>query len=412
MGATGKSAQLPLYTWLPDAMEGPTPVSALIHAATMVTAGVYMVARCNVLFLLAPTSILVVAVIGATTAIFAASIGLAQNDIKRVLAYSTISQLGYMFLACGVGAFSAGIFHLMTHAFFKALLFLGAGSVMHALAGELDMRKMGALKPHMPRTYWTFLIATLAICGIFPFAGFFSKDEILWKALTQGGFGFWLVGAVAAFMTATYMFRAVFMTFLGRSRVDSRVAHHLHESPGMMTVPLIILAALSAVGGFIGFPVVEGWNKFNEFLAPVFSQAHTAEAGHHAVGFEVAMMAVSIVIAVLGIALAYKMYIKNPRLPDEIAERYKPLYSLVANKYWVDEIYDWAFVGPLVRFSVFLWRKVDELLVDGIVNGVAATARGGSEVFKRLETGNIQSYALSILVGAVIMVGYFLVNSK
>src|SRR5512139_157267 len=220
MGATGKSAQLPLYTWLPDAMEGPTPVSALIHAATMVTAGVYMVARCNVLFLLAPTSLLVVAVIGAATAIFAASIGLAQNDIKRVLAYSTISQLGYMFLACGVGAFTAGIFHLMTHAFFKALLFLGAGSVMHALAGELDMRKMGALKPHMPRTYWTFLIATLAISGIFPFAGFFSKDEILWKALTKGGFGFWLVGAVAAFITATYMFRAVFLTFHGKSRVD------------------------------------------------------------------------------------------------------------------------------------------------------------------------------------------------
>ena len=220
MGATGKSAQLPLYTWLPDAMEGPTPVSALIHAATMVTAGVYMVARCHLLFLLAPVSIFVVAVIGAATAIFAASIGLAQNDIKRVLAYSTISQLGYMFLACGVGAFTAGIFHLMTHAFFKALLFLGAGSVMHAMAGELDMRKMGALKPHMPRTYWTFLIATLAIAGIFPFAGFFSKDEILWQALNQGGFLFWLVGACAALMTATYMFRAVFLTFHGKSRVD------------------------------------------------------------------------------------------------------------------------------------------------------------------------------------------------
>ena len=412
MGATGKSAQLPLYTWLPDAMEGPTPVSALIHAATMVTAGVYMVARCNVLFLLAPTSIMVVAIVGAATAIFAASIGLAQNDIKRVLAYSTISQLGYMFLACGVGAFTAGIFHLMTHAFFKALLFLGAGSVMHALAGELDMRKMGALKPHMPRTYWTFLIATLAISGIFPFAGFFSKDEILWKALTQGGFGFWLIGAIGAFMTATYMFRAVYLTFHGNSRVDPHVAHHLHESPGMMTVPLMILAVLSTIGGFIGFPVVEGWNKFNEFLSPVFPRGPVGEAGHHAMGFEVSMMIVSVVIAVLGIALAYKMYIKDPRLPDQVAERYKPLYSMVANKYWVDEIYDWAFVGPLIQFSVFLWRIIDNILVDGTINGVGVLARGGSEIFKRLQTGNIQSYALSILMGIVLMVVYFLINGK
>jgi len=412
MGATGKSAQIPLYVWLPDAMEGPTPVSALIHAATMVTAGVYMVARCNVLFLLAPTSILIVAIIGAATAIFAASIGLAQNDIKRVLAYSTISQLGYMFLACGVGAFTAGIFHLMTHAFFKALLFLGAGSVMHALAGELDMRKMGAIKPHMPRTYWTFLIGTLAIAGIFPFAGFFSKDEILWKALTQGGLVFWLIGAIAAFMTATYMFRVVFMTFHGNSRVDSHVAHHLHESPGMMTVPLMVLAFLSLVGGFIGFPIVEGWNKFSEFLAPVFSRGVPAEAVHHAVSFEVAMMLVSMAIAGLGILLAYKMYIQNPRLPDQMAERYAAPYSLIANKYWVDEIYDWAFVGPLIRFSVFLWRIIDDVLVDGTVNGVAAVARGGSEVFKRLQTGNIQGYALSILMGAVILVGYLLMNSK
>jgi NADH-quinone oxidoreductase subunit L len=412
MGATGKSAQIPLYTWLPDAMEGPTPVSALIHAATMVTAGVYMVARCNVLFVLAPTSLLIVAIIGAATAIFAASIGLAQNDIKRVLAYSTISQLGYMFLACGVGAFTAGIFHLMTHAFFKALLFLGAGSVMHSMAGELDMRRMGALKPHMPRTYWTFLIATLAIAGIFPFAGFFSKDEILWKALTQGGLVFWLIGAVAAFITATYMFRVVFMTFHGSSRVDSHVAHHLHESPGMMTVPLMILAVLSVVGGFIGFPIVEGWNKFNEFLAPVFAKGTAAEAAHHAVSFEVAMMLVSMAIAGLGILLAYKMYIQNPRLPDQLVERYPAPYSLVANKYWVDEIYDWVFVGPLIRFSVFLWRIIDDILVDGTVNGVAAVARGGSEVFKRLQTGNIQGYALSILVGVVLMVGYLLVNSK
>jgi NADH-quinone oxidoreductase subunit L len=414
MGATGKSAQIPLYTWLPDAMEGPTPVSALIHAATMVTAGVYMVARCNVFYLMAPTSIFVVAVIGAATAIFAASIGLAQNDIKRVLAYSTISQLGYMFLACGVGAFSAGIFHLMTHAFFKALLFLGAGSVMHALAGELDMRKMGALKGHMPRTYWTFLIATLAISGIFPFAGFFSKDEILWKALTDGGFGFWLVGAIAAFMTATYMFRAVYMTFHGDSRVDSHVAHHLHESPGMMTVPLMILAVLSIIGGFIGLPVLEGGNRFHDFLAPVFAvpaaiQAHGgAEAGHHAISFEVAMMIVSMVIAIIGIFLAYRMYIKNPSLPDRLAKRYQAPYNLIAHKYWVDELYDFVFVGPLIRFSVFLWKIFDDLVVDGTVNGVAAVVRGGSEVFRRLQTGFVQNYALSIVVGIVLMIGYLL----
>jgi NADH-quinone oxidoreductase subunit L len=357
---------------------------------------------------------LVVAVIGAATAIFAASIGLAQNDIKRVLAYSTISQLGYMFLACGVGAFSAGIFHLMTHAFFKALLFLGAGSVMHAMAGELDMRKMGALKPHMPRTYWTFLIATLAISGIFPFAGFFSKDEILWRALNQGGFPFWLIGAAAAFMTATYMFRAVFMTFHGKSRVSHETAHHLHESPGMMTVPLILLAILSVVGGFVGFPVIPGANKFAEFLAPVFSLPagfpKAAEAGHHAVSFEVFMMIVSMAIAGIGIYLAYRMYIKNPALPDRLAERYPAPYRLIAHKYWVDELYGYIFVGPLIRLSVFLWRYFDDLVIDGTVNGVAALFRGGSEVFKKLQTGNVQNYALSILVGIVIMIGYFLIQ--
>ncbi len=412
MGATGKSAQLPLFTWLPDAMEGPTPVSALIHAATMVTAGVYMVARCNLLFVMAPVSIWVVAAIGAATAIFAASIGLAQNDIKRVLAYSTISQLGYMFLACGVGAFAAGIFHLMTHAFFKALLFLGAGSVMHALAGELDMRKMGALKPHMPRTYWTFLLATLAISGIFPLAGFFSKDEILWKSMTQGGLGFWLVGAVAAFMTATYMFRAVFMTFHGESRVDPQVAHHLHESPGVMTVPLIILAVLSTVGGLVGFPVVEGWNVFGDFLAPVFASSASLlpkGAEHHAAWLEITMMIVSLVIAVLGILLARKMYIQEPGLPDQLAKRYPGSYNLITHKYWVDELYDWVFVGPLIRLSVFLWRIFDDLIVDGTVNGVAAVARGGSEIFKRLQTGNVQGYALSILLGTIVII-YFIIK--
>lgn len=414
MGATGKSAQIPLYTWLPDAMEGPTPVSALIHAATMVTAGVYMVARCNVLFLMAPTSALVVAIIGAATAIFAASIGLAQNDIKRVLAYSTISQLGYMFLACGVGAFTAGIFHLMTHAFFKALLFLGAGSVMHAMAGELDMRKMGALKPHMPRTYWTFLIGTLALAGIFPFAGFFSKDEILWNALTRGGLVFWVVGAVGAFITALYMFRAVFMTFHGESRVDHHVAGHLHESPPVMTLPLIVLAVLSIIGGFVGLPIKESWNLFHEFLAPVFTPvaaaAHGAQGGHYPVIFEIIMMAVSLIIAGIGILFAYRMYIREPGLPDNLATRFPGPYSMVAHKYWVDELYDLVFVGPLIRFSVFLWRKIDDLIVDGAVNGTAAVVRGGSEAFKYLQSGNLQSYALSILLGVVLIIGYFLVS--
>ncbi len=263
VGATGKSAQIPLYTWLPDAMEGPTPVSALIHAATMVTAGVYMVARCSVLFALAPISLTTVAIIGGATAFFAATIGITQFDIKRVLAYSTISQLGYMFLACGVGAFASGIFHLMTHAFFKALLFMAAGSVMHAMSGELDMRKMGALKSKLPHTYWTYLFGTLAIAGIFPYAGFFSKDEILFFALERNPI-FWVVGMTAALMTSFYMFRSLFMTFLGKSRVDHETAHHLHESPPLMTVPLMILAVLSLVGGFVGIPILSGWHVFGD----------------------------------------------------------------------------------------------------------------------------------------------------
>jgi NADH-quinone oxidoreductase subunit L len=408
MGATGKSAQIPLYTWLPDAMEGPTPVSALIHAATMVTAGVYMVVRCGVLFLLAPTTLLVVAIVGGATAVFAASIGLVQNDIKRVLAYSTVSQLGYMFLACGVGAFGAGIFHLMTHAFFKALLFLGAGSVMHALAGELDMRRMGGLKARMPRTYWTFLIATLALCGIFPFAGFFSKDEILWKALTGGGLPFWFLGAGAALMTAFYMFRAVFLTFHGSSRMEADAAKNAHESPRIMTVPLIFLAVLSAVGGFIGIPIIEGGNKLEEFLAPVLSSPAAAEAGMHAPDLEIVAMIVSLLIAIAGIALAYRMYIRNPELPVMLVRRFHGAYSLILNKYWIDELYDALFVRPLVAFSNFLWNTVDNKLIDGTVNGVAGLFRGGSEIFRRIQTGNVQSYGVYILAGIVVIVGYVL----
>ncbi len=412
MGATGKSAQLPLYTWLPDAMEGPTPVSALIHAATMVTAGVYMVVRCNVLFLMAPVTMLVVAVIGAATAVFAATIGLAQNDIKRVLAYSTISQLGYMFLACGVGAFGAGIFHLTTHAFFKALLFLGAGSVMHAMAGELDMRRMGGLRSRMSRTYWTFLIATLALCGIFPFAGFFSKDEILWKALTGGGVPFWTVGAGTAFLTALYMFRAFYLTFHGPSRVAPETARHLHESPRIMTLPLVALAVLSAAGGLIGIPLIEGGNRLEEFLAPVLNRPAglAPDAAVHAPGLEVAMMALSVLIAAAGILLAYRFYIRAPGLPEKLAQRFRGVYALLVNKYWVDEIYHAGIVAPLVGLSRLLWKAVDDRLIDGAVNGVAVLFRGGSEVFRRLQTGRVQNYGLLFLAGIVGILGYLMMR--
>ena len=290
LGATGKSAQIPLYVWLPDAMEGPTPVSALIHAATMVTAGVYMLARCSALFVLAPISMTVVATVGLLTAFFAATMGMAQNDIKRVLAYSTVSQLGYMVLACGVGAFVSGIFHLMTHAFFKALLFLGSGSVIHGMHGQQDMRHMGGLRKHMPITYWTFVVATLAISGIFPFAGFFSKDEILFNTLVDGHVLYWGVATVAALITAFYMFRAVFMTFHGEERFDHHKVHP-HEAPWTMAVPLIILAVLSAVGGFVGFPIIEGAHKFKEFLAPSIAVLHPE--AHHPMSFEIFMMAFS-----------------------------------------------------------------------------------------------------------------------
>ncbi|MFH1337167.1 MAG: NADH-quinone oxidoreductase subunit L, partial [Candidatus Zixiibacteriota bacterium] len=345
MGATGKSAQIPLYVWLPDAMEGPTPVSALIHAATMVTAGVYMVARCHALFLLAPFTMGVVAVIGAATAIYAASIGLVQNDIKKVLAYSTISQLGYMFLACGVGAFSAGIFHLMTHAFFKALLFLAAGSVMHALAGELNMQKMGGLKKHTPITFWCFLAATLAISGIPLFSGFFSKDEILWKAFSSphGHFLLWMVGVITAGLTAFYMFRLFFMVFLGKSRMDPQVESHAHESPKPMTIPLVVLAVLSVIGGYVGIPQsLGGSNRFEGFLSSVFESGHVAaeEVTAHAPSAEYLVMIISIGVILVSIFMAYRFYLKNPGIPKRLAEKYKTAYGILYHKYYVDEIYD------------------------------------------------------------------------
>lgn len=414
VGATGKSAQIPLYTWLPDAMEGPTPVSALIHAATMVTAGVYMVTRCSVLFALAPVSMTVVAIIGGATAFFAATIGITQYDIKRVLAYSTISQLGYMFMACGVGAFGSGIFHLMTHAFFKALLFMAAGSVMHALSGELDMRKMGGLRKKLPYTYWTYLFGTLAIAGIVPFAGFFSKDEILFYALERHP-AFWIIGAVAAIMTSFYMFRSVYMTFLGESRLDPEVAHHVHESPPIMTVPLMILAFLSLVGGLVGIPIWEGAHRFGDFLAPVLAPAkaiidHGHHAGHPSVWLEFGLMLLSLGIAIAGWLLARRLYSTDPEIPDKVIAWYPQLHNLVYNKYKIDELYDVLFVNSIVSFSRWLWKAFDEKVIDGIVNGVASVTRGWGSLLRRLESGLVKDYALSILVGTLVVIGYLVLR--
>ncbi len=417
VGATGKSAQIPLYTWLPDAMEGPTPVSALIHAATMVTAGVYMVSRLSLLYAMAPISITVVAVIGGATAFYAATMGMTQFDIKRVLAYSTISQLGYMFMACGVGAFASGIFHLMTHAFFKALLFMAAGSVMHALSGELDMRKMGGLRKDLPYTHWTYIAATLAISGIFPFAGFFSKDEILFFSFERN-LGFWIVGAVAALMTSFYMFRSVFMTFYGKSRLDDHAAAHVHESPPIMTVPLIVLAFLSLVGGFVGIPIIEHGNRFGTWLAPVFAPAHEilskaahAEGGgHHNVSLELLLMSVSLAIAIIGLFIARYMYISRPETPDKVVKEWKGLHTVVYNKYYMDEIYDFLFVNSIVDFSRFLWKSFDDLVIDGIVNGVARLTQGWGGVMRWLQSGLVKDYALSILFGVLVVIGYLVLR--
>jgi NADH-quinone oxidoreductase subunit L len=432
IGACGKSAQIPLYVWLPDAMEGPTPVSSLIHAATMVTAGVYMIARCNVLYTMAPLSMAIVAIVGVATAIYTASIGFCQNDIKKVLAYSTISQLGYMFLGVGVGAFSAGIFHLMTHAFFKGLLFLGAGSVMHALSGELDMRKMGALRKKIPITFWTFFFATLAIAGIPGLSGFFSKDEILWQAFSSshGHFLLWLVAAIAAGMTAFYMFRALFMTFFGESRVDEHVAHHIHESPKIMTVPLMVLAVLSIVGGYIGVPhVLGGANHIHEFLAPVLgggaepAKAHAGisilsqawasggEGGGHGATLELLMMVVSVVIALIGIGIAYLFYVKNPALPKLVAERWKGLYKLVFNKYYVDELYEILFINSLKNLGMGLWKGFDDFVIDGTINGTAYLIGLLSGAMRKMQTGLVQNYAFSMIIGGIVLVAYYIVRA-
>ena len=412
LGATGKSAQLPLYVWLPDAMEGPTPVSALIHAATMVTAGVFMVARCAPIFSLSEAAMNTVAIVGGLTAVFAATIGLVQNDIKRVIAYSTISQLGYMFLGLGVGAFSAGIFHLTTHAFFKGLLFLASGSVIHALSGEQDMRKMGALKSKIKITHAVFFIGSLALAGIFPFAGFFSKDEILWSAYNASELGrfLWILGVAGAFMTAFYSFRLIYLTFWGRSRMDHDVEHHVHESPRVMTVPLMILAFFSITIGLVGIPgaIIPHANWFAEFLAPVFPHAEHAEAGSH--GLELGLMIFSVLVALSGIRMAYSFYVRNTAIPDRIAEKFKGTYTLLLNKYKVDEVYNAIFVDGLVhKLAKFLHSFGDVKIIDGFINGLAAAIGRTSERGRKLQTGFVQQYAFTMGLGLVVLVGLYYV---
>jgi len=451
-GACGKSAQLPLYVWLPDAMEGPTPVSALIHAATMVTAGVYMMARSHMVFDRAPIALTVVAVIGCATALFAATIGIVQHDIKRVLAYSTVSQLGYMVLACGVAAYSAAMFHLMTHAFFKALLFLGAGSVIHSLGGEQDMRKMGGLRKQIPWTFWTMTAATLAIAGAPLFSGFFSKDEILWRAFSSehGSWGFWAVGLFTAFLTAFYMFRLWFLTFFGEYRGasahdehagreqhthgDEHAHHgHAHESPPVMLAPLVVLAVLSVVGGWIGIPaVMGGGNHFEKWLAPVVeshqpnegteagapaSQARAEETAKQPrpasnpaepTGPSELMLSLAATFAALfGFLGAWWVYFKNVGMADRLQARFRALYDVLEHKYWVDEIYNGLIVQPLIAMStVLFWRGVDTDTIDASLNGSARGARGLSDIFRRMQSGNIRSYAGWIAAGAAAVVIY------
>ncbi|MFA6233403.1 MAG: NADH-quinone oxidoreductase subunit L [Bacteroidota bacterium] len=407
IGATGKSAQIPLFIWLPDAMAGPTPVSALIHAATMVTAGVYMVARNSALFALAPTTMAIIAIVGALTALMAASIGLVQNDIKKVLAYSTVSQLGFMFLALGVGAFTAAIFHVMTHAFFKACLFLGSGSVIHAMHEEQDIRHMGGLKKVMPKTYWTFIISSFAIAGFPPLSGFFSKDEILWKAFADGSVWLWIVGAFAALMTAFYMFRMVTLTFDGEPRWAKD--KHPHESPSTMTIPLIVLAALAVIGGFVGIPaVLGGGNAIHHWLYPVFAQADKTLAlqEHASHATEYLLMAISVLIGFTGFWFGRKVYLAGPAVDSRVAAKTGFLYRLLSNKYYVDEMYNGGVVRPLVKTSdAFLYRIIDVRIIDGIVNGAATTTGWVSALLRYAQTGVIQNYAALVVLGIVLVLG-------
>jgi NADH-quinone oxidoreductase subunit L len=459
-GATGKSAQVPLYVWLPDAMEGPTPVSALIHAATMVTAGIYMIARSHAIFNLAPHALQIVAIIGCITAIFAATMGMAQTDIKRVLAYSTVSQLGYMFLACGVAAYSAGIFHLMTHSFFKALLFLGAGSVIHAVGGEQDMRRMGGLRKLIPVTFWVVTIATIAIAGIPPFSGFFSKDEILGAVFHSpyGGPVIWGIGVLTAGFTSFYMFRLWFMTFFGELKLGSvdlgeeahaahapaQAAHgaashshghaddqshghgRVHESPWVMLAPLVILAVLSFVGGWVGVPqFMRGHNEIEHFLAPVMQSgpavageavsdkdattSHAGEATPENTSEEWLLAGTSVAAALIGLFFAYLFYYKSPELPERITSKMHGIYMMVLHKYYVDEGYGAIFVKPLLALStVVLWRGVDQGVIDGLVNGAGTASRGVGNELRQMQSGNIRSYAAWVAIGGAAIVAFMI----
>ena len=408
-GAVGKSAQVPLHVWLPDAMEGPTPVSALIHAATMVTAGVFMVARCNPLFSLSATAMNTVAVVGGITAIFAATIALVQNDIKRVIAYSTVSQLGYMFLALGVGAYSAGIFHLYTHAYFKALLFLASGSVIHALHDEQDMRKMGGLKKYMPTTYKVFIIATLSITGIPFFSGFFSKDEILWRAFQSGNLGkfLWFLGTVAALLTAFYSWRLIYMTFHGKFRGTQEQERHLHESPPVITVPLWFLAIGAIFAGYVGIPplFVEHGDKIGEFLAPVLG--HAEGQGTHAQEYFV--IGASIFVAAAGWFIAHVMYIKKTDLPQKLGTMFQPVHKLLYNKYWIDELYSKVIIQPVLKAAdKIVLVLFDTIIIEGIVNGVPALIAGFSQGLRRMQTGLLSNYGLVMALGVLGFIGYII----
>ncbi|QKG51668.1 NADH-quinone oxidoreductase subunit L [Hymenobacter sp. BRD67] len=408
VGAMGKSAQLPLYTWLPDAMAGPTPVSALIHAATMVTAGIYLVLRANVLFTLAPQTLEVVGIIGLATALFAATIGLAQNDIKKVLAYSTVSQLGYMFLALGVMGYTSSFFHVLTHAFFKALLFLGAGSVIHAMSNEQDMRRMGGLRKALPITFLTMLIGCLAISGIPPFAGFFSKDEIL-SHVYEHSKVMWAIGVFTSFLTAFYMFRLLFLTFFGEFRGTEEQRHHLHESPASMTLPLIVLAILSAVGGFMGAPMFVGKHYLADYLAPIFTYsrqilpaAFTTEPEH---GTELMLMGISVLVAVAGIVLAYVQYVARAQRPaEDDAQRSAP-ESLIYNKYYIDELYDSLIVKPVMALSTGLYKFVENGIIDPIANGVGRVTLAGGQLLRNVQTGSVETYLILMVLGIVLILG-------
>ena len=414
VGAAGKSAQIPLYIWLPDAMEGPTPVSALIHAATMVTAGVYMVVRSHAIFLNAPAAMQLVAIVGCLTAFFAATIGLVQTDIKKVLAYSTVSQLGYMFLACGVGAFGAGVFHLMTHAFFKGLLFLAAGSVIHAMGGEQDMRKMGGLRKKIPVTFWTMFMATLAIAGAPGFSGFFSKDEILNEAQRVSP-ALWGLGLLTAGITSFYMFRLLFLTFFGAQRYDEHHVH-VHESPKSMLVPLVALAILAVGGGWMAAPQLWGGvNHFQHFLAPVLatsSESVAVSATESAPGgseIVQALLGAPVIAGLLGFLLAWWLYIRSPETPKKIAASLSPIFTLLSGKYFVDELYAAVIARPLVWVSKnILWHVVDEGAIDGAVNGVASVSLESGDRLRRATSGNVRSYAAWILLGAVIFTSLLL----